>query len=137
MFGAALDEGLAERLINSVRGRQDELPLLQHGLMLMWEDAVWRAEAGRLALDGAIVDNAGGLAELLSKHADDVMASAAPDERRHEIVEAVFRALTDVNAEGSAIRRPLAFKKLCAVAGARAEELRPILEAFRAPGSRS
>ena len=62
------------------------------------------------------------------------MASAAPDARRERIVEAVFRALTDVNAEGSAIRRPLAFHELCAVAGATPEELRPILDAFRAPG---
>ena len=62
------------------------------------------------------------------------MASAAPDERRKQMVEAVFRALTDVNSEGSAIRRPLAFGKLCAVTGATPEELRPILDAFRAPG---
>ena len=47
MYGAEFDEGLAERLIASVRGREDELPLLQHGLMLMWEDAVRRASAGR------------------------------------------------------------------------------------------
>ena len=47
MYGGALDEALAERLIASVRGREDELPLLQHGLMLMWEDAVRRARAGR------------------------------------------------------------------------------------------
>ena len=87
-----------------------------------------------MRLDGAIVDEAGGLAELLSDHADKVMASAAPDERRERIVEAVFRALTDVNAEGSAIRRPLAVQKLCAVTGATPDELRPILDAFRAPG---
>ena len=103
--------------------------------MLMWEDAVRRAGPGkRVRLDGAIVDKAGGLAELLSQHADDVMASAAPDERRQEIAEAVFRALTGVSAEGSAIRRPLAFNKLCAVTGAKPDELRPILDAFRAPG---
>ena len=91
-----------------------------------------RASARRL--DGAIVDKAGGLAELLSDHADKVMASVAPDERGERMVEAVFRALTDVNAEGPAIRRPLAFRKLCAVAGATPDELRPILDAFRAPG---
>ena len=62
------------------------------------------------------------------------MASVTPDERSKRIVEAVFRALTDVNAEGSAIRRPCAFSNLCAVAGATPEELRPILDAFRAPG---
>ena len=62
------------------------------------------------------------------------MALAAPDQPRERLVEAVFRALTDVNAEGYAIRRPLAFQKLCAIVGARPDELRPILDAFRAEG---
>ncbi len=135
MYGGAIDEALAERLIASVRGREDELPLLQHGLMLMWKDATKHAAPGeRVSFDGRIVDEAGGLAELLSRHADAVMVEAAPDERRARIVEAVFRTLTDVNAEGSATRRPLAFRSLCAVTGAKPEELRPILDAFRAPG---
>jgi hypothetical protein len=135
IFGGEIDEQLAKRLIASVRGREDELPLLQHGLMLMWEDARRRAPpGGRATLDGRIVDEAGSLAQLLSSHADAVMASAAPDEGRQWIVEAMFRALTDVNSEGSAIRRPLTFHKLCAVTGATPEELRPILDAFRASG---
>ena len=135
MYGAEFDEGLAERLIASVRGREDELPLLQHGLMLMWEDAERRARAGeQKRLDGAIVDEAGGLVELLSRHADRVMASVAPDEPGEALVEDVFRALTDVNAEGAAIRNPLAFCDLCAVTDATPAALHPILDAFRAPG---
>ena len=82
MYGGVFDEALAERLIASVRGREDELPLLQHGLVLMWEDAkqtlcpkVARSSGGR------VVEEAGGLGELLSRHADAVMASVAADER--------------------------------------------------------
>jgi hypothetical protein len=135
MFGGVFDTSLAERLIGSVRGREDELPLLQHGLASMWDDAVRRARPNEpVTVDGAVVDEAGGLANLLSDHADRVMASVAPDERSRPLVEAVFRALTDVNAEGAAIRRPCAFAKLCAVAGATPDELRPILDVFRAPG---
>ena len=37
---------LAERLISEAGGREDELPLIQHGLMLIWEDAVVRAGPG-------------------------------------------------------------------------------------------
>ena len=48
MYGGVIDEALAERLIASVRGREDELPLMQHGLMLMWEDAARRAGPGKL-----------------------------------------------------------------------------------------
>ena len=107
MYGAEFDEGLAERLIASVRGREDELPLLQHGLMLMWEEARRARSGERVALDGAIVDKAGGLAELLSepRRRGDGLGRRARRAAR-AIVEAVFRALTDVNTEGSAIRRP-------------------------------
>ena len=133
MYGGEFDDGLAERLISSVRGREHELPLLQHGLMLMWADAFQRAARGdRVRLDARLVDKSGGLAELLSSHADKVMARSAPDTASERLVEAVFRALTDVNADGSAIRRPLAFQKLRAVAGATPEQLSPILDAFRA-----
>jgi energy-coupling factor transporter ATP-binding protein EcfA2 len=40
VYDADFDEELAGRLIASVRGREDELPLLQHGLMLMWDSAI-------------------------------------------------------------------------------------------------
>jgi uncharacterized protein len=134
MFNGFVSQALAGRLIASVRGREDELPLLQHGLMLMWDEAAARARPGeRRELDGAMVDAAGGLAELLSGHADKVMDSVAPDERRGRCVEMMFRELTDVNAEGSAIRRPRSFRDLVEAVGATPEELRPIIDAFRAP----
>ena len=134
MYNGAIDEALAARLIASVRGREDELPLLQHGLMLMWEEAARGKTTESVVLDGAMVEKAGGLAELLSGHADRVMDAAAPDARRAGLVEAMFRELTDVNAEGSAIRRPRALRNLAAVAGATPDELRPVVDAFRAPG---
>jgi hypothetical protein len=107
---------------------------LQHGLMLMWEEAARGKTGEPIALDGAIVEKAGGLAELLSGHADRVMDAAAPDARRASLVESIFRELTDVNAEGSAIRRPRALRDLAAVAGGTPDELRPLIDAFRAPG---
>ena len=135
MYGGVIDEAFAEGLIASVRGREDELPLLQHGLTLLWDDAVQRSVSGEpFVLNGDVVEKAGGLAALLSDHADLVMASVAHNERQKRLVEAVFRALTDVNTEGSAIRRPCAFRQLCAIVGAAPDEVRLIVDAFRAPG---
>jgi tetratricopeptide (TPR) repeat protein len=134
LYGGSVDEDLARRLIGPVHGRVDELPLLQHGLMLMWAEASKRTPAGQpIALDGAIVEKAGGLAGLLSEHADAVMAAVAPDPARAHIVERVFRELTDVNAESSAIRRPRRFSDLAAAVGAPSEQIRAILDAYRAP----
>jgi energy-coupling factor transporter ATP-binding protein EcfA2 len=134
MFNGFVPEALAQRLVASVRGREDELPLLQHGLMLMWDAAARGKTAGRIELDGAMVEEAGGLAELLSGHADRVMDAAAPDAGRARIVEAMFRELTDVNAEGSAIRRPRSLRDLAAVAATTPDELRSLIEAFRKTG---
>ena len=108
LYDGEVSRELAERLIADAGGGQDQLPLIQHGLMVLWRRktatrqmdsnrgtqmpyafaeaaAPFRYETGpswRLGLEDYRA--AGGLAELLSKHADDVMAKAAPDPRRAE-----------------------------------------------------
>ena len=77
---------------------------------------------------------AGGLAKLLSDHADEVLAQAAPDGERRKVVEHLFRALTDINAEGQAIRRPQTFAELVAVTGSNGPTLEAIIGHFRAEG---
>ena len=134
LYGGQIDEAIAEKLIASVRGREDELPLLQHGLMMMWDETASDTNSGPIVLNLAMVERAGGLVALLSAHADDVMASVAPDARLAAIVEGALRALTNVNAEGLAIRRPVNLADLAATAGTTLEEMRKIVEAFRAPG---
>jgi hypothetical protein len=88
---------------------------------------VWR-------LDLHDYQGAGGLAALLSDHADEVMKRAARNSRRKRIVEHLFRALTDINAEGQAIRCPQTFAELAAVTGGDGPTLRDILDRFRADG---
>ena len=62
------------------------------------------------------------------------MAAAAPDARREKIVEHLFRALTDINAEGNAVRRPQTLAELVAVTGSDEPTLREIIDRFRADG---
>lgn len=68
--------------------------------MLLWNQA--SAKGGsprRLGLD-LFREQEGGIAALLSDHADQVMAATAPDPPQQTIIEWLFRALTDINAEG-------------------------------------
>ena len=137
LYGGAVAPGLAERLIAEARGQSDELPLIQHALMLMWNEATARTPEGEtILLDARLLDEAGGLAALLSGHADRVLAEAAPDEARLRAAEQIFRALTDSNAESQAIRRPQTFGELIAVCGGeeREADVRAILDAFRVEG---
>jgi energy-coupling factor transporter ATP-binding protein EcfA2 len=130
----ALD--LAERLIAEARGSQDELPLIQHGLMQLYDHHVPAGAASwRLALEHYRYP--GGLGGLLSAHADAVMTQVEPaagDRDGPRVTEDLFRALTDVNADNRAIRNPQRLRDLVAVTGADEEAVRRILDAFRAEG---
>jgi Sulfatase-modifying factor enzyme 1 len=135
LYGGEVTLALAERLIADAAGREDELPLIQHGLMLMWHDAAVEIQpGGRIVLDAAPLEAARGLERMLSAHADAAVEAAAPDAERRSAVERMFRALTDVNVEGRAIRRPQAFRDLVAVTGIDADRLRSIIEALRRDG---
>ena len=135
LYGGLVDLDLAERLISDAGGTQDQLPLIQHGLMLLWRQAAggdpdktdWR-----LRLQD--YHPAGGLAGLLSDHADEVMQQAAPDPRRTKTLIHLFRALTDINADGHAIRRPQTLADLVEVTGGGEPRLRDIIDQFRKEG---
>jgi WD40 repeat protein/ABC-type dipeptide/oligopeptide/nickel transport system ATPase subunit len=191
---ALLKEGevsraLAERVIAEIAGGQDQLPLIQHGLMQLYWDKFGRPTAGssglgeetmpylenRHVLEDAPVsfrheegwqepiappaDEASDaaqlafspgrrrvwrlgledyrdrdLAKMLSDHADDIMAKAAPELHGKKIVEHLFRALTDINAEGSAVRRPQTLAELMSVTGSDEETLGSIIDQFREEG---
>jgi energy-coupling factor transporter ATP-binding protein EcfA2 len=134
LYGGEITIELAERLVADVRGREDELPLIQHGLMLLWNAAATTTPGESIRLDVEQFEHAGGLTQLLSDHADHVMTAATPSKGSTDTVEQMFRALTDINAEGRAIRRPQSFGKLVAVCGISPGDLRKIIDAFREDG---
>jgi formylglycine-generating enzyme required for sulfatase activity len=132
IYGGEVTLELADKLITEAAGRDDELPLIQHGLMYLWNRSAARTKANeKIVLDSAPLEAAGGLANLLSSHADAVVDEAAPDAERSDAVQRLFRALTDLNVEGRAIRRPQAFRELIAVTGAEPDKLRKIIDALR------
>jgi formylglycine-generating enzyme required for sulfatase activity len=132
LYGGEVSVELAERLIVEVAGREDELPLIQHGLMFLWNAASNQSPSGgKIALEAAALESKGGLAKLLSGHADAVVDAVAPDAERRDAVERLFRALTDLNVEGIAIRRPQAFRDLVSVTQIGKDELRAVIDALR------
>jgi hypothetical protein len=129
---------LAERLIGDAQGGQDQLPLIQHGLMMLYRKAMDESSSSRGAgtrtsgwrLDVSSYEAADGLRGMLSRHADvacsDVGGAGSP------VVEYLFRALIDINAEGQAIRRPRTLAALRAVTGADQPSLVRVVDRFRA-----
>ena len=63
LCGGEVSLDLAERLIADAGGREDELPLIQHGLMYIWNNAVAKARWGeKIILPPSPLEEAGNLA---------------------------------------------------------------------------
>lgn len=137
LYGGDVDAALAERLAADAAGI-DGLPLVQHALMLMQREhaplpddpdtvAPWRLTMTHYP--------AGGLAEQLSRHADAVAQQAqAAVPARDRLVEDLLRALTTVNAEGHAVRRPQPLAALAAALQVDVPVLARAIDVFRAEG---
>ena len=137
LYDGEIAPDLAERLIADAGGSQDQLPLIQHGLMLLHRDCPKQADGSwRLTVES--YRSPGKLGQLLSDHADAVMARVEPPDPAVEggsrVTEDLFRALTEINADGQATRNPRKLKDLIAISGASEQALRTIVDAFRADG---
>ena len=129
--GGTIEPELVERLLNDCGDELDQLPVLQHCLMRLWDRAGADTPAGGgRHLTRLTYDAIGRMTEALSRHADEIFAQCAGEELA---IEQAFRALSEVDREGRAIRRALRFDKLLAETGVSESDLRAGLDRFRAP----
>lgn len=130
--GGKISPLLVQRLLNDVGDDPDQLPVLQHALMRMWE--VWSAgsDHGR-PIDFCDFEATGGLAAALSNHADEIY-DALPDDRHRRACERVFKTLTEKGKDNRGIRRPTRLAQLMAIAGEDYRTVTAVLDAFRQGG---
>jgi len=137
-----MEPALLQRLLNAVgdEATADPLPVMQHALMRAWqiaENAQGQRERPTPQLRVVDYVNAGEIAEALSRHADEVLkrsVAAAGAALPGDGVAHLFRALTDIDREGRAIRRPQTLAELAPVVGTDIPTLMTVLDAFRGPG---
>ena len=129
--GGTIEPELVERLLNDCGDELDQLPVLQHCLMRLWDRAgAETPSGGPRHLRRATYDAIGRMTDALSRHADEIFAQCAGEALA---IEQAFRALSEVDREGRAIRRALRFDKLLAETGVGESDLRAGLDRFRAP----
>ena len=130
--GATITPRLVHRLLNDVGDNPDQLPILQHALMRLWD--YWEQHAAPPeSLDLPHYEAIGGMAEALSRHADEAYA-ALPDDRTREMAQKLFQCLTEKGPDNREIRRPTTLREVCAVAGAAEADMLTVIEHFRRPG---
>ncbi len=124
LYGGRFNPALTSRLINDLGKIQDELPLVQHALMRMWDS---NAEKNT-ELDLEVYKGIGGIENALSKHADEALKELKADEE--PLAKALFQALTTIDENGRKIRRPAKLSYLKKLTGASEEKLLHIINNF-------
>ncbi len=149
--GGKITPRLVNRLLNEVGDSQDQLPVLQHLLMRSWHE--WNEKRLEIdvqegeqivrrkhkdvhkgdAIDLCCAEAVGGMAEALSRHADDAYFKL-PNDHHREVAASLFKALTEKGTDNREIRRPITLSELTSITGARQSEVVTVIEAFRQPG---
>jgi tetratricopeptide (TPR) repeat protein len=149
VFGGSVDKALTARLLNDMSTNADQLPLMQHVLMLLWQAAAEDAGAAGPTLTPAQYEKLGGIGSggtgrseaadgerslgALNLHADKIFSALTATQQR--LAQTLFRALTvSEGASGRDVRRPTELRTVAEIAGVPPDDLLPVIEAFRAPG---
>ncbi len=126
LAGGTITGSLVDRMLNDLDSRSDQLPVMQHALMRIWERS-----GAHAAFDLAVYEAVGTFSNCLSAHAEEVYAEL--DSRGKLVAEKLFRAITQVNRNRK-VRRPRPVSEISAETGVPLPELAAVIEAFRRPG---
>jgi tetratricopeptide (TPR) repeat protein len=129
---ATIEPELVQQLLNDSSDDIDQLPVLQHCLLRVWEAAGTSGAtadgAGRRLTLRHYQEDVGGIAHALSNHADEILRELSSTGLA---VEQLFRSIAEIDGEGRIVRRACLFKQLLAETGIPAEDLRTVADRFR------
>jgi WD40 repeat protein len=128
--GVEVQPELVEHLLEQTGTDPDELPVLQHLLMRIWEVREKRDGGSRIGL--AQLEQVGGWHEALTKHADAVLTSLNDKDRL--VAKRLFQRLTEKGQFNRESRRPTVLQELASVAGTSIGTVKNVLEPFRREG---
>jgi len=133
VFGGKVEPRLVARIVNDMGPDPDQLPLMQHALMRLWDLARARdPKTPKLRLDD--YDREGGIRGSLSRHADEILGEVTQDvPERTQTARRLFCLLVEGEGE-SAVRRLARATEIIAVTGKPLDEIAAVADPFRAPG---
>ena len=130
--GAEISPRLKQQLLNDIGDDPDQLPILQHALMRMWD--YWLNNANReQTLDLDHYNGIGRMTEALSRHGDEVYEEL-PDDDHRLLCMKLFKAITEKQGDGRGVRRPLPFSEIDEITGHQREKMLTVIDAYRPIG---
>lgn len=129
LFGKKIAPDLIERLLAETGHVRDDLPVLQHLLMRIWNN--FRQDDSE-TIGIQHYEAVGGMEYALARHANEALKGMSDSEI--QITKRMFQALTDTDSSNRQIRRPAAIGELLNQTGAEPETLQKIIQKYQSDG---
>ena len=137
VFGGDVAPEVVNEMINVVAGDPDQLPILQHALARMWDEAQKRQPDSPTITHVDLLAT-GGIAGALSRHADAILEDLKSQSTDFVALAAMlFRTITErgtPESGGRDTRRPARLGRIAASAGRQWHEFVPVITAFAREG---
>jgi energy-coupling factor transporter ATP-binding protein EcfA2 len=133
MAGTRITPQLIQRLLNDVGDSPDQLPVLQHALMRMWDQSSEAREQGK-PIDLPHYESVGRMERALNLDADRAFDELGADPNREAIARRLFQLLVEPGAEAEETRRPSVLSEIVSVTGADKSEVRQVIDIFHRNG---
>jgi CheY-like chemotaxis protein/energy-coupling factor transporter ATP-binding protein EcfA2 len=129
-FAGSVAPDLVRQLLAEARGQTDQLPLLQHVLMRLWD--LDHRDSGAHHLTSAGLEALGGLPGALNAHLDETYKALAPEQQR--IARVLFCGLTEGgDAVGRDARRPVRLGEIAELVGCDWAQVAAVVAELRRP----
>jgi hypothetical protein len=140
-----VENALIDRLLEDLRGQEDQLPILQHTLLWMWIQEEERLErdgaAGVAAIQLGLADyeelepgrhgeKDENVKNALSRHGNKILEAMPAEERN--VSEIMFRRLVEVEEHSNRLRRPTRCGTVARLAQVSLDVVQRVVNAFRA-----
>jgi hypothetical protein len=127
-----VDPDLIDQLLDDAQNNPDQLPLLQHVLMRLWDLAADKSRDLNLQ-SYHDPKKVGGLQQALSIHADEAYEELKSEDRQ-EIARTLFCLLTEQDVGRQDTRRPIEVSEVMDLTRRSLDEVRAVIDVFRRPG---
>jgi WD40 repeat protein len=128
VFGGQVESALVNRLLNEAGNNSDQLPLLQHALMRLWNFVA--EKPGQIVLTlPSYEEKIGKLTLALSQHAEEAFGEL--DEEQQKLAEILFRRLSERGSDNRDTRHPVELQEVAELAKVSWEQVATVVEVFR------
>ena len=126
LAGAKITPRLVDKLLNESIDTRDDLPILQHTLMRMWDE--WHLKGSEGSLDIEHYEKVYTIHNALDRHVNEALGELSKKQKK--IAKILFQALTSVDKGNRRIRRPVHINEVSSIANARPEEVMRVIDYF-------